>query len=477
MKGMSVRENVKKIHDASMRILQETGMRFYHRDAIKVLKEQGIRVERDIAYFTEEQIMCWVKQAPSEALLYAANPRYDMKIGGDHQYVGPCGGATFIMDREGHMRDAVFSDFIKLIKLFEGNPDYCLNGGLACQPKDIPVAFSVILLALASLTHTEKCMFAAAGDYRTMETLIRMTCIRFGVTPEQLREEPRLCTIANTNTPLLLDKNMTETIFTMAKYGQPVIIASAAMAGTTSPVTLAGTLAIVNAEIIASVALAQMVSPGTPVIYGSQSTAADMATCSIAIGSPEGALCYKYCAEMAKFYGIPSRAGGSLTDAKLLNAQAGYEAMLTCMACKESGINIMTQSAGIMNSYLAVSYEKLITDFEIISFVNRYLRDIEVNDETIPMELIKELKQEGQYLTEEHTLEFCRKELCIPKISVRGPHAEPAGQFDRNIEKQLRRLEETYQKPEISDQTAGAIKEMLLDMGAAERDIDMAMDI
>ena len=93
------------------------------------------------------------------------------------------------------------------------------------------------------------------------------------------------------------------------------------------------------------------------------------------------------------------------------------------------------------------------------------------------MELIKELKQEGQYLTEEHTLEFCRKELCIPKISVRGPHAEPAGQFDRNIEKQLRRLEETYQKPEISDQTAGAIKEMLLDMGAAERDIDMAMDI
>lgn len=473
---MSVKENVEKIHKASMRILGETGMRFHHADAIKVLKEHGIHVEGDIAYFTEEDIMYWVKQAPREALLYAADFRYDMKIGGDNQYVGPCGGATFIMDRDGHTRDAVFSDFIKLIKLFEGNPDYCLNGGLACQPKDIPVEYSVVLLALASLTHTEKCIFAAAGDYQMMETLIRMTCIKFGVTPEQLKEKPRLCTIANTNTPLLLDKNMTETIFTMAKYNQPVIIASAAMAGTTSPVTLAGTLAIVNAEVIASVALAQMVSPGTPVIYGSQSTGADMATCSIAIGSPEGALCYKYCAEMAKFYGIPSRAGGSLTDAKLLNAQAGYEAMLTCMACRESGINIMTQSAGIMNSYLAVSYEKLITDFEIISFVNRYLRDIEVNDETIPMELIREMKQEGQYLTEEHTLEFCRKELCIPSISVRGPHEDPAGQFDRNIEKQLHRLEETYQKPELPDQAAEAIRKMLLDTGIAEQYIDMVIN-
>lgn len=469
-------EKIEKLHKASMQILQETGMRFHHDDALRVLKEHGIRVEGDVAYFTEEEIMHWVRQAPSEVRLYAEDPQYNMIIGGDSRYVGPCGGATFIMEQDGHMRDAVFSDFIRLIQLFEGNPDYCLNGGLACQPKDIPAEYAVVLLALASMLHTRKCIFTAAGDYAAMEMIMRMACARFGVTAEELKEKPRICTIANTNTPLLLDKNMTETIFTMAKYGQPVIIASAAMAGTTSPVTLAGTIAIVNAEIIAAVALAQMVSPGAPVIYGSQSTAADMATCSIAIGSPEGALCYKYCAEMARFYGIPSRGGGSLTDAKTLNAQAGYEAMLTCMACKESGINIMTQSAGIMNSYLAVSYEKLITDFEIISFVNRYLRDIEVNEETIPMDLIRELKQEGQYLTEEHTLEFCRKELCIPGISVRGPQADPAGQFDKNIEKRIGRLLEMYQKPKVEAGILEALRDLLTGFHVPETYIDMVME-
>ena len=138
---------------------------------------------------------------------------------------------------------------------------------------------------------------------------------------------------------------------------------------------------------------------------------------------------------MAKFYGIPSRAGGSLSDAKSFNVQAGYESMMTCMACKESGINIMTQSAGIIDSYLAVSYEKLITDFEILDFTERYLKDIDVNADTVPLDLIHEVGHAGQYLIEEHTLDYCRSELLAPHVSVRGAIADPVGQFEKKHRK------------------------------------------
>ena len=180
-------DNVKKIHEASMMILQKTGMKFCHPDAVQILKNHGIRTDGDVAYFTEKQIMDWVKKAPSVAPLYASDSRYDMQIGGNRRYNGPCGGATFIMDKDGQTRHALFSDFIKLIKLFEGNPSYCLNGGLACQPDDIPTDSYITLLALASMLHTQKCIFAAAGDYESMETLIQMACIRFAVTAEELK--------------------------------------------------------------------------------------------------------------------------------------------------------------------------------------------------------------------------------------------------------------------------------------------------
>lgn len=467
---------VKQIHQASMRILAETGMQFHHPDAQKLLKENGIRMEGNVAYFTEDQVMHWVKKAPTYANLYAENPIYDMEIGGTNSYVGPSGGATHIMDKDGNTRDALMADFIKMMKLYEGNPAYHINGGLACQPNDIPAETSTILLAFTSLFHTEKCIFTAAGDYGTMEALIKLACTRFSATPEELRAKPRICTIASTNSPLQLDINMTESILTMVKYGQPVVIAAAAMAGTTGPVTLAGTLTVVNAEVIAAIVLSQMAAPGAPVIYGSQSSAADMASGAMAIGSPEGALCYKYCAEMAKFYCLPSRGGGALCDAKSLNAQAGYESMLTCLAAKQSGINIMYQSAGIMDGYLSVSYEKMVTDFEIIDYVDCYLKDIDINDETIPEALIHDVGQSGQYLTQMHTMRHCRSDIYAPKLSVRGPQKNGTAKFEANIARRIEDLINTYKKPDIAPEIVDALTAVAIEAGVQPEYIQMVLD-
>jgi trimethylamine--corrinoid protein Co-methyltransferase len=208
-----------------------------------------------------------------------------------------------------------------------------------------------------------------------------------------------------------------------------------------------------------------MFNPGCPVIYGSQTTTADLRNGSIAIGAPEGALCYSYCAQLAKFYGLPCRGGGALTDAKVVNGQAGYESMLTYMACRQSEMNLIVQSAGIVDSYTCVSFEKLIMDFEVMDYVDRYLADFEVNEETVPLELIDELGHDGQYLTEEHTLDFCRVEPLTPNLAVRGTTQDPAGQFETNIQKRMQRLLDSYKKPELDQAVIEKMKDILVERG------------
>lgn len=285
---------------------------------------------------------------------------------------------------------------------------------------------------------------------------------------DEFEKYPRLLTIINVNTPLQLDKKMTETLLTFVKYRQPVVIASAAMAGTSSPITLAGTIALQNAEVLSTVALAQMAAPGAPVIYGSQSTTADPRNGSIAIGSPEGALCYNYCAQLAKYYELPSRAGGALSDAKVVNAQAGYESMMTYLACRQSGVNLIVHGAGILDSYTCVSFEKVMMDFEVMEYVNRYLIDIEVDEESIPEELIDELGHEAGYLLSEHTLDHCHSEPLIPSLAVRGASMDPKGQYEENIKKQMDRLLDKYEKPQKDAAVLEKMRKILLERGVGE---------
>lgn len=219
---------------------------------------------------------------------------------------------------------------------------------------------------------------------------------------------------------------------------------------------------------LSTVALAQMAAPGAPVIYGSQSTTADPRNGSIAIGSPEGALCYNYCAQLAKYYELPSRAGGALSDAKVVNAQAGYESMMTYLACRQSGVNLIVHGAGILDSYTCVSFEKVMMDFEVMEYVNRYLMDIEVDEESIPEELIDELGHEAGYLLSEHTLDHCHSEPLIPSLAVRGASMDPKGQYEENIKKQMDRLLDKYEKPQKDAAVLEKMRKILLERGVGE---------
>ena len=391
--------------------------------------------------------------------------------GGDHLNPAPGYGCPFVVDPEGNKRAATMEDFVKFAKLYHQQKSFDVNGGIIVQPTDIPVENATLLMFYMTYLISDKVLLTGTADGKQVEAMMYMAKAAFGG-EEQLKKYPRLITLINTVTPLQLTNVMTESLFQFVKNRQPVIIGSLGQAGSTSPMTLAGSMALSNAEILAGIALCQMISPGTPVVYGCETTTADMRSGATAIGSPEGAICYYQTGKLAEYYGIPCRAGGCLTDAKKLDAQAGYESMLTYLVCRQANVNFMIHAAGIMDSYASMSYEKLIVDFEVIDFVSRYHRGFEINEETIPEDLIDEIGQDGVYLTEDHTLEYCRVEPLTPAISVRGSTAEPGTQLERNIQKKLEQMLSQYKRPELDPQILEQMQQILRSRGVEQSLID-----
>jgi trimethylamine--corrinoid protein Co-methyltransferase len=225
------------------------------------------------------------------------------------------------------------------------------------------------------------------------------------------------------------------------------------MAGGSGPVTLDGVLALQNAEILAGITLAQLVRPGVPVVYGSTSSAMDMKTGALSIGAPELSKNIHLTAQMARFYNLPSRSGGSLTDALAVDAQAGAESALALSTAARSGINFILHSCGILGSYIAMSFEKFLIDEEVCGMVRNMLKPLALTDESIDINVIKEVGIGGQYLTHPKTFQLCRTEFFMPTLmSRKNPDAwMKAGKkrIDELAEDKVAQRLASYERPEI----------------------------
>jgi trimethylamine--corrinoid protein Co-methyltransferase len=196
--------------------------------------------------------------------------------------------------------------------------------------------------------------------------------------------------------------------------GQPQLISSLAIAGATSPVTLAGTLALQNAEVLAGIVLTQLIREGTPVVIGGASSSADMQSGALSIGSPEMALNSAATAQMARFYNLPVRSGGAVCDAKYPDAQAACESMMSLLMAQVSGVNFVLHSAGILESYSCMSYEKFVIDDEICGMVKRIKKAYEVNADTIAFDVIEAVGPGSHFLDKDHTFEHFRTAFYRP---------------------------------------------------------------
>lgn len=414
-------DQVQKIHDETMKILEEIGMEFEYEPALEIFKKEGLRVEGRRVYFTRDFVESKVKLAPSEFTLHARNPEHNVVCGGDNIIYMPGYGAPFIHEVDGTRRKTTMEDYDNFAKLAGASKNLHMTGGTMAEPQDIPDEIRHLKMLYSSIKNSDKCFMGSAEGKERAEDSIEIASILFGGR-EVIKEKPVLISLINSLTPLKYDERMLGALMAYAEAGQAVVIASLVMAGSTGPAALAGTLALQNAEVLAGISLAQSINPGTPVVYGSTSALSDMSSGSLSIGSPECALFISASAQLARFYGVPSRSGGGLNDSKIVDAQAGYESMMTLMAASLTGINFVLHTAGILQYFMAMSYEKFIMDDEMAGMLLHYMKGYTFDEDGMAFDTIAKVGPGGHFLTQKHTRKNHRREFRTPMLSDRSAY-------------------------------------------------------
>ncbi|MGL5315806.1 MAG: trimethylamine methyltransferase family protein [Peptostreptococcaceae bacterium] len=474
-----IKENLKKIHDASMEILENIGIEFQDNEILEILSKKGIKVENGRAYFTEKQILDNVHHAPEEFMLHARNEKYNMLINTDSTHYTPGYGCAKIREANGEIRDGKLRDLIKFTELVHSSDVFDINGGIVIQPNDIDADLSHLIMLYTTLVKSDKCIMTVPGSHKHFKESIDLVSIAVGGY-EKLKEKPQMITLVSTLSPLKVDINALETIKLCCEFKQPMVICPGPMAGATGPISLAGNIAMGNAEAIATIALAQILNPGTPVIYGLACTTTDMKTGNVSLGSPGFPLQAAYGANLAKMYNLPNRTAGTQCDANGITMQAGYESMLTMNTAHQEKSNFIMHSAGILDSYSSMSFEKFVADLEIISMLKYYYKDIEINEKTLALDVIKEVANGGTFLTNKHTAKRCRKDPWMPNISLRGKlklNDTPDKLMLASINQAMDKLLNNYKKPEIGKDIENQLREYIIAQGVNESVIELIDEV
>lgn len=416
-------DDVRQIHAATMKVLQEVGVVFSYAPALEVLAGAGCRIEGERVFFEPALVERQVAKAPSEFTLYGRNPEKNVVIGGDNIAFIPCYGPPFVTDLDRGRRESTMEDYVNFVKLSYASKSMDITGGMMAEPNDVPAEKRNVEMMYASMRYSDRPFMGGAMGAEAARETMEMAAILFGVTEAELAERPPMISILCSITPLSFDDRMLGAIMAYAEAGMPQLISSLSIAGATSPVTLEGTLVVQNAEILAGIVLTQLVRPGTPVVFSGSSSSAAMRYGTLSVGAPEMAVNTAATAQMARFYGIPSRGGGAITDAKFPDAQAGMESMMSQLMASLAGIHFVLHSAGILEGYMVASYEKFIIDDEICGMCKRIRKGEKIDAEKLALDVIAQVGPGGEYLTHMHTFQNFRREFYQPLMEERGTYA------------------------------------------------------
>ncbi|MDO4556410.1 MAG: trimethylamine methyltransferase family protein [Lachnospiraceae bacterium] len=450
----SVSQNeIEQLHETTLKLIEDVGILMPYEPARNILAKAGAKIDGKIVHFTRKMVEDAIKSAPSSFVVNSKNPKRNMAVSTESQvYSGP-GGACYVSDLDYGRRPSLKQDFINFAKLEESLENYDFMN-MICELNDVPLEKRFNEMAYLAMKYSDKPFVNATLGYDATKEFISMYALPHGGI-DNIEKKPVCISIVCTVTPLAYDEMALGALMAYAEYGQPLIVNSLCMSGATSPVTIPGSIVIQNAEVLAGITLAQLINPGTPVIYGADGTAADLKSGTLAIGAPESAIFSLMNGQLAKYYNLPCRlSGAGLTDSKCVDAQAGYEAMMNLVMAEMAGGNVNLCAGGVLETYNVNSYEKLVLDNEMIGMVKRICKGVEVNDETLAYDVIKEVGIQGEYLSHPHTFMNFRDVQYIPQISSRGNYRiwEESGSLtaEQRANAKWKQLLEEYVQPEFS---------------------------
>jgi len=441
-----------KIHDAAMNILSSVGVAFNEEESLDIFKKNGFKVDGKTVFFSENKVRGALESAPQRFTLAARNQANSVELGDDDFAFVPGYGAPFIITSDGQKRDATMEDYDNFCKLVQTSKYIDMNGFMMVEPSDIPPETAHLDMLLSSIVLCDKPFMGSPISKEGARDAIEMAGLVWGG-KDKIKDTPVTVSLINSLSPLQFSEEMAGSLIELARYGQACVLASLAMAGASGPVELAGVLAMQNAEILAGLTLAQLVRPGVPIIYGSTSSPMDMRTGGLSIGAPELSMIVSCTAQMARFYSLPSRSGGGLTDANFPDAQAGIESAMALITAARNGINFILHACGILGAYVAMSYEKFIIDEELCGMVKKLIESIEISDETIDLPTIEEVGIGGNYLTQPKTFELCRTAFFLPELMTvqdyDGWQSAGGKRADERASDLLNKRLANYEKPDI----------------------------
>ncbi len=395
-------EALEIIHRASLELLSDVGIDFYHPEAEAILKAHGVRLAGQTAHFDREMIAEYVAKAPRQFTQLARNPARNVVIGGDYLTFAPVYGPPFVYDRDRGRREARLLDFQNFVKLTYLSPYLHHSGGTIVEPTDLPVHTRHLDMVYSHIRYSDKPFMGSVTSAGNAADSVRMAELVFGA--EAIREQPALLSLINISSPRRLDDRMLGSLITYAQARQGLIITPFLFSGAMAPAAVGGTLVQLNAEALAGVIFAQMVNPGTPVVFGAFQTNIDLQSGAPVFGSPESQIALYVAGQLARRHGLPFRSGGMFASSKVADAQAAYESVMVMLPTVLAKVNFVLHAAGWLEGGLTAGYEKFILDEQLLGMFHKFLQGLDVSANGLALESLATVPPGGHHLGTPHTI-------------------------------------------------------------------------
>ncbi len=430
-------EEVERIHQAALWLLENVGMQMPSQEAVDIMRNAGARIEdENIVKIPPELVAHAVEKAPKRDgfVLYGRDEKHDIHFGQDTPVIGCMLEATHVIDLETKERRlCTDKDLADIVRLADALEHIGINGHLA-TPQNVRQETAELTAFGISLKNTSKHIQAAAYGTQWVRDSIKMAILAAG-SEKKFRERPFIEFCILPRPPLQIDRLSLESLLEISRQSIPVLVDAGDILGMTAPVTLASGLAQGHAEILACLVLVQIVHPGAPFMYALQVRNFDMKNVNISMASPEFAILKGAAGQLGRYLNLPVWNFAMLRDSKILDAQAGFE------TGKVGLISVLTADVVWGMQYdmdTLVDFADLVFCNEAMAELKRIARGITVDDNTLALDVIKEVGHGGNFLGHQHTRQNFRKEIWVPHLMERRNWEQWERDGQKDIEQRAR---------------------------------------
>lgn len=457
-------EGLDRIHEASMTILEEVGVEFRDPVALEAWKKARAKIVGERVHIDRGLLMELLSHAPAQFVQHARNPQRSVPVGGRNTIFVPTYGSPFVRDLDNKRRYGTLEDLQNFVKLAYLSPNIHHSGGVICEPVDVPVPKRHLDIVYSHIKYSDKPYMGIVTAPERAEDCVSMARILFGNDFIDAGNTV-MASIVNCNSPLVWDETMLSALRVYASANQAVLVTPFIMAGAMAPASTAGAIAQLNAEALAGIAYAQLVRPGSPMIYGSFVTTVSMQSGAPMMGTAEPAMMIYACCQLARRYKLPVRTGGMLNGSKIADAQAAYESMGTMIPTIMAGTNFVMHTAGWLEAGLSAGYAKFMLDVDQLASLQIFAEGPDLSDEALALEAVREVGPGGHYLGCAHTQRNFKTAFYTSTIADNNSfeqwEAEGARDANQRAADRARKLLAQYEAPPLDPGIDEALRDFI----------------